>query len=54
LQRLYDQRLRRERRAGGPEHGAITLEDFELRSEGLDEALDLMAVCRGPRRAGGR
>ena len=48
LQRLYDQRLRRERRDGGPEHAAITLEDFELRSDGLDEALDLMAVCRRP------
>ena len=50
LQRLYDQRLRRERRTGGPEHEAITLEDFHLRSDGLDEALDLMAVCRDPRR----
>ena len=48
LQRLYDQRLRRERRAGGPEHAAITPADFELRSERLDEALDLMAVCRVP------
>ncbi len=53
LQRLYDERLRRERRAGGPEQAAITLEDFELRSAGLDEALDLMAVCRAPRRAAG-
>jgi SAM-dependent methyltransferase len=53
LQRLYDHRLRRERRAPGPEHRAITLEDFELRSEGLDEALDLMAVCRAPRLSGG-
>jgi SAM-dependent methyltransferase len=53
LQRLYDHRLRRERRAGAPEQAAITLDDFELRSEGLDEALDLMAVCRGPGRTGG-
>lgn len=52
LQRLYDQRLRRERRSGGPEYAAITLDDFELSSEGLDEALDVMAVCRAPRRAG--
>ena len=52
-QRLYDRRLRRERRSAGPEVAAITLEDFELRSEGLDDALDLVAVCRKPRRATG-
>jgi SAM-dependent methyltransferase len=49
LQRLYDWRLRRERRDGGPEHAAIALHDFELRSDGLAEALDLMAVCRAPK-----
>lgn len=52
LQRLYDWRLRRERSDGGPEHAAITLEDFDLRSEGLADSLDLMAVCRVPKHAG--
>ena len=50
LQRLYDWRLRRERRSGGPEHAAITIDDFELGSERLEDSLDLMAVCRAPRR----
>lgn len=50
--RLYDQRLRRERRASTPEAAAITIADFELRSERLEEALDLIAVCRLPRPRG--
>jgi SAM-dependent methyltransferase len=42
---LYDRQLRRERSGPGPEV-AIEAGDFELRSERLDEALDLVAVCR--------
>ena len=50
LQRLYDWRLREERRVAAPEQAAITMEDFDLRSDALEEALDLLAVCRAPRR----
>lgn len=47
LQALYDRRLTAERRAH-PAPGAadITPEDFHWRAEGLDEALDVVAVCR--------
>jgi SAM-dependent methyltransferase len=43
---LYDTQLRRERASGSPEAAAIELGDFELRDAPLDEALDLVAVCR--------
>jgi SAM-dependent methyltransferase len=43
---LYDTQLRRERAQATPEAAAIELEDFELRDGPLDEALDLVAVCR--------
>jgi SAM-dependent methyltransferase len=43
---LYDTQLSRERAEGSPEAVAIELEDFALRAEPLDEALDLVAVCR--------
>jgi SAM-dependent methyltransferase len=43
---LYDTQLRRERRHSTPEDAAIGLDDFELRDGPLDEALDLVAVCR--------
>ena len=33
-----------------PEAEAITADDFRLESEGLERALDVVAVCRGPRR----
>jgi SAM-dependent methyltransferase len=46
LQRLYDSQLRRERKRPNPVAGQIGLADFELRDEPLDEALDLVAVCR--------
>jgi hypothetical protein len=46
LQRLYDSQLRRERARPNPAAEAIELEDFELRDSPLDEALDLVAVCR--------
>ncbi len=44
-QRLYDALLTRARRASDPRAAAITPEDFEVRTEGLHEALDLIAVC---------
>jgi SAM-dependent methyltransferase len=42
----YDAQLRRERAEGSPEAAAIELGDFELRDGPIDEALDLVAVCR--------
>jgi SAM-dependent methyltransferase len=42
----YDAQLRRERAQATPEAAAIELDDFELRDGPLDEALDLVAVCR--------
>lgn len=42
----YDRQLRRERAHVTPEATAIELDDFELRDGPLDEALDLVAVCR--------
>jgi SAM-dependent methyltransferase len=49
-QRLYDAMLRRHRREEDPRAAAITPADFELRDTGLDEALDVCAVCRRPRK----
>jgi SAM-dependent methyltransferase len=46
LQRLYDAQLSRERRRPNPVAEKIGLADFELREGPLDEALDLVAVCR--------
>jgi SAM-dependent methyltransferase len=43
---LYDTQLRRERRHPRPAAAAIEADDFELRNGPLDEALDLVAVCR--------
>ncbi len=51
LQRLYDRRLTTEREHPHPGAGAITVDDFELRSEGLEQALDVIALCRSPRAA---
>jgi SAM-dependent methyltransferase len=42
----YDAQLRRERTNAPAAAAAIELEDFELRDGPLDEALDLVAVCR--------
>jgi SAM-dependent methyltransferase len=50
-QRLYDRRLTSERENPHPGAGAITVDDFELRGEGLELALDVVAVCRSPRAA---
>jgi SAM-dependent methyltransferase len=49
-QRLYDFMLRRHRSDDDPRAAAIDPGDFELRSEGLDEALDVCAICRSPRK----
>jgi SAM-dependent methyltransferase len=43
---MYDAQLRRERARPDPAAQAIELDDFELRDAPLDEALDLVAVCR--------
>jgi SAM-dependent methyltransferase len=45
-QALYDRALRARRADPDPRAAAIDLTDFELRAEPLDEALDLVAVCR--------
>ncbi len=49
LQRLYDRQLTSERESPNPGAAEITVDDFELRSEGLEQALDVVAVCRSPR-----
>lgn len=49
-QLLYDWRLTRERADPDPRAAAITVEDFTLAREGLESALDLVAVCSGSRR----
>lgn len=47
-QHLYDRRLTAERTRPGADPGVdITPRDFHLASDPLDEALDLIAVCRG-------
>jgi len=43
--RLYDLALRRLRHADDPRALAIAPDDFHLRDDGLDAALDLFAVC---------
>jgi SAM-dependent methyltransferase len=45
-QRLYDALLSRSRTGRDPGAAAIDRDDFELRSDGLERALDLVAVCR--------
>jgi len=44
-QRLYDRMLAGERDEMHPEAAAIRRDDFDLRGEGLDQSLDLIAVC---------
>ena len=43
---LYDWKLSRARRGEDSQASDLTVEDFELRSEGLEEALDVVAVCK--------
>jgi SAM-dependent methyltransferase len=47
-QALYDAALRRRRVAPDPRATAIEATDFELLPGPVDEALDLVAVCRAP------
>jgi SAM-dependent methyltransferase len=47
--RLYDQRLSSERRNPDARAQAIGVEDFDLRADELEQALDVIAVCRSPR-----
>ena len=46
--RLYDLLLRRYRRADDPRAAAIAPDDFDLRGDALDAALDLFAICSSP------
>ena len=48
-QRLYDLLLRRARRSEDPRAAAITPDDFHLRDDALADALDLCAICSGPK-----
>ena len=50
-QRLSDLLLRRYRHAENPAAAAITPQDFEVRADGLDRALDLVALCGAARAA---
>ena len=43
---LYDALLTRARRVADPRAAAIDPGDFDLRAEGLESALDVVAVCR--------
>lgn len=45
-QRLYDHALTWVRRGEDPAAAAIDVDDFSIGAEGLDSALDLVAVCR--------
>ncbi|MFN8164273.1 MAG: class I SAM-dependent methyltransferase [Solirubrobacterales bacterium] len=49
-QKLYDLMLNRYRGDDDPRATAIAADDFELRADGLADALDVCAVCRRPRR----
>ena len=49
-QLLYDRMLARARRRSDPAADAIDLDDFELGEGPLEQALDLVALCREPRR----
>lgn len=46
---LYDWILNRGRLKEDPVAASITIDDFELSTDHLDESLDLVALCRGPR-----
>lgn len=47
-QLLYDYKLTRARMGDGGPASGFTLEDFELRSDGLEDALDVVAICSSP------
>ena len=44
-QRLNDRQLARSRAGNDPRAAAITREDFELRGSGIEESVDLVAIC---------
>lgn len=48
-QTLYDRRLSRERADADPEAAAIGVDDFALGHDGLERALDVVAICRRAR-----
>lgn len=48
LQWLYDTALTRTRRTADPVAASITVDDFELRRDGLETSLDVVAVGRRP------
>ncbi|MDQ2701029.1 MAG: class I SAM-dependent methyltransferase [Actinomycetota bacterium] len=48
-QRLYDGLLSRFRKDDDPRARLITPDDFFLGEDGLDQCLDLIAICRDPR-----
>jgi hypothetical protein len=48
-QRYYDRRLSRDRAVPRPGALEIGPEDFWLASDGVDDAIDLVAVCDRPR-----
>ena len=50
-QRLYDSLLGWFRKESDPRAGKITPDDFHLGPERLNSSLDLVAICRGPRRS---
>lgn len=49
-QKLYDMMLNRHRGDENPRAAVINVDDFEFRSEGLEAALDVVAICHAPRR----
>jgi SAM-dependent methyltransferase len=51
-QSLYDRLLRHYRPDADPRAEMIDVDDFELRRDQLDEALDVCAVCHSPRPQG--
>jgi len=50
-QRLYDSMLGRFRKDDDPRSATITPEDFHLGEIDLDSSLDLIAICRSPRKS---
>lgn len=48
-QRLYDLMLNRSRSLDDPRAEQITPDDFSLEESGLEDCLDVVAVCRSPR-----
>jgi SAM-dependent methyltransferase len=47
---LYDFMLRRSRSLDDPRAEQITADDFRLETQNLERSLDVVSICRGPRR----